>query len=118
MERIRDSIVDGVSSFWLGSESRINAFRGREFSLTQAQVREIYDRQGGKCYYTGDTIPLPGAIVFGEGKPSSVAIVCLETSGPVTEANSVLTTRRTRSLRSMFKTEQEFIDFCRKVSSD
>ena len=118
MERKRETVVEGISSFWLLLESKSSWFYGREFQLTQEAVSSIYQRQGGKCYYTGGGIPLPSSAATGLDRPGSVAIVCLDSSGPVTESNSVLTTRKTRSIRSMFNTEEEFVDFCRNVSTD
>lgn len=83
---------------------------GLVFDLTPQYLKDLWDKQCGKCFYTGEPIELER----GKGKWKSASLDKLDPSKGYTQGNVVWTTRLTNTSKQE-RTLAEFIEFCKVI---
>lgn len=84
--------------------------KGLDFDITPKYLLEMWDRQNGRCFYTGELLSLDR----GHGKWSSLSLDRKDPSVGYVKGNVVWTSREVNSSKGT-RTMDEFFDFCRRV---
>lgn len=84
--------------------------RNIEFNITLLQLDEIYEKQGGLCYYTGDKLVLPTP-----KKRSPLSVDRIDSSKGYTYDNVVLCIWEVNRAKHVMNID-DFIDMCHKIS--
>lgn len=83
--------------------------KGREFTVTLEDIKEIYLKQNGRCFYSGKTLDLE------PGRKTTISLDRLDNSRDYTKDNVVLCCSDINYMKGPLDKE-EFIRLCNYVS--
>lgn len=84
-----------------------------DYKITAEELQYIYDKQNGKCFYTGRVLNKP-IIIDGIDDPDILSVDRLDSAGAYTPDNIVLATK-TSNIAKMQMSLSEFIKLCNDV---
>ena len=99
-------------SFWRAKAKRDEL----SFDLTMEDLDNLYDKQEGKCFYTGDTFILAANAKFCI-KETNISIDRIDITKGYSIDNVVFCLKMVNISRNVY-TQQEFITMCRRVANN